>query len=171
MQNNDNQRTYFIYIRSTGKKVYVSEKQHHAYYKEATRIRKREQYHGRCTCEKKFIWACDGDCIGCEYHAAGDVLSLDFLNSDGNGSLYDYQFDVNKPPMEDVVADRFLLKQLFQRLRELDPDADRIIELWKSHPEGISDRAIARELGRPQRTFADQLKKYRTDLRKIIDDK
>jgi hypothetical protein len=32
-------------------------------------------------------------------------------------------------------------------------------------------RAIARELGRPQKTFADQMKKYRTDLRKIRDGK
>ena len=58
--------------------------------------------------------------------------------------------------------------RLFARLRELDPEADTIIQLWMDHPEGISDRAIARELGRPQKTFApDQMKKYRTDLRKI----
>ena len=64
-----------------------------------------------------------------------------------------------------------LLEQLFARLRELDPEADTIIQLWKDHPEGISDRAIARELGRPQKTFADQMKKYRTDLRRITGDK
>ena len=31
----------------------------------------------------------------------------------------------------------------------------------------ISDRAIAEKLGRKQRTFADQMKKIRTELRKI----
>ena len=64
-----------------------------------------------------------------------------------------------------------LLEQLFARLRELDPEADTIIQLWQDHPEGISDRAIARKLGRPQKTFADQMKKYRTDLRRIAGDK
>jgi hypothetical protein len=42
-----------------------------------------------------------------------------------------------------------------------------IIQLWKDHPEGISDRKIAEVLDRPQRTFADQMKKYRTELRKV----
>ena len=73
--------------------------------------------------------------------------------------------------IESVVADRDLLVRLFARLRELDPEADTIIQLWQDHPEGISDRAIARELGRPQKTFADQMKKYRTDLRRITGDK
>ena len=73
--------------------------------------------------------------------------------------------------MDEVIADRMLLEQLFARLRELDPEADTIIQLWKDHPEGIFDRAIARELGRPQKTFADQMKKYRTDLRRITGDK
>ena len=72
--------------------------------------------------------------------------------------------------MEEVIADRMLLEQLFARLRELDPEADTIIQIWKDHPEGISDRAIARGLGRPQKTFADQMKKYRTDLRRITGD-
>ena len=56
-----------------------------------------------------------------------------------------------------LISDRILLEQLFARLRELDPEADTIIQLWMDHPEGISDRAIARELGRPQKTFADQM--------------
>lgn len=112
----------------------------------------------------RYIWKCDGDCIGCKYHATDDTLSLDVPNPDGNGSMYDYLPD-NSKPMEEVITDRMLLEQLFARLRELDPEADTIIQLWKEHPEGISDRAIARKLGRSQKTFSDQMKKYRTDLR------
>ena len=87
-------------------------------------------------CPYRFIWKCDGDCIGCEYHAAGDITSLDQPLSDGNGTIGDYIPDRSKP-MEEVIA----------------------------------DRAIARELGRPQKTFADQMKKYRTALYKITGDK
>lgn len=165
-ENNSKSKTYFIYIRSTGEKVTVSKEQHDSFYREASRIRNKEQNHGRCMCPYRFIWKCDGDCVGCEYHAAGDTTSLDQPLPDGEGSLGDYIPD-NSPSIEDVVADHQLLVQLIEKLRQLDPDADIIIQLWKDHPEGISDRKIAEALGRPQRTFADQMKKYRTELRKV----
>ena len=50
------------------------------------------------------------------------------------------------------------------KFRELDPDADRIIEMLGNE---LSDRKIAEQLGRKQRTFADQMKKIRTELRKV----
>ena len=68
--------------------------------------------------------------------------------------------------MEDDAADRDLLTRLIERLWELDPDADAILALWQENDK-LSDRAIAKALGRPQRTFADQMKRYRTELRKI----
>ena len=61
MQNNDNQKTYFIYVRSTGEKVPVTKAQHDSFYKEADRSRHKEQDHGRCMCPYRFIWKCDGD--------------------------------------------------------------------------------------------------------------
>ena len=105
MQNNENQKTYFIYVRSTSEKVPVTKEQHDSFYKEADRIRHKEQDHGRCMCPYRFIWKCDGDCIGCEYHAAGDITSLDQPLSDGNGILGDYIPDRSKP-MEEIIADR-----------------------------------------------------------------
>lgn len=165
MQNNDNQKTYFIYVRSTGEKVPVTKEQHDSFYKEADRIRHKEQDHGRCMCPYRFIWRCDGDCLDCEYHATGDITSLDQPLSDGNGTLCDYMPDRSKS-MEEIISDRMLLEQLFARLRELDPDADIIIQCWLDDYK-ISDRAIAEKLGRPQRTFADQMKKIRTELRKV----
>ena len=68
--------------------------------------------------------------------------------------------------MVNLIGERLLLDQLFNRLRELDPDADTIIQCWLDDYK-ISDRAIAEKLGRKQRTFADQMKKIRTELRKI----
>ena len=165
MQNNDNQKTHFIYVRSTGEKVPVTKEQHDSFYKEADRIRHKEQDHGRCMCPYRFIWRCDGDCLDCEYHATGDITSLDQPLSDGNGTLCDYMPNRSKS-MEEIISDRMLLEQLFARLRELDPDADIIIQCWLDDYK-ISDRAIAEKLGRPQRTFADQMKKIRTELRKI----
>lgn len=164
MQNNDNQKTYFIYVRSTGEKVPVIKKQHDSFYKEADRIRHKEQDHGRCMCPYRFIWKCDGNCDLCEYHAAGDILSLDVPTEDGNANMYDTIPDT-APTMEDVISDAILLEQLIAKFRELDPDADRIIEMLSNE---LSDRKIAEQLGRKQRTFADQMKKYRTELREGI---
>lgn len=166
MQKKENQsKSCFIYDRVSKQKVPVSQELYDALDKEATRIRRKEQYHHRCMCPKQFIWKCDGCCLDCEYHVAGDTLSTDVPNEDGEGNMYDYLPD-NEPSMEDVISDRLLLQQLIQRLRELDPDADRIIQMLG---EEMSDRAIAERLGRKQRTFADQIKRYRTELRKIRD--
>ena len=108
MQNNDNQKTHFIYVRSTGEKVPVTKEQHDSFYMEADRIRHKEQDHGRCMCPYRFIWRCDGDCLDCEYHVAGDITSLDQPLSDGNGTLGDYMPDRSKSMEEinQILAER-----------------------------------------------------------------
>lgn len=75
MANHETLSTPFIYLRSTGEKISVTKEQHDSFYKEADRIRHKEQDRGRCMCPYRFIWKCDGECLDCEYHAAGDMLS------------------------------------------------------------------------------------------------
>ena len=162
---NDNQNTRFIYIRSTKEKIPCTEQQFQDFYRMAGAVRKKEQYHHRCKCPKQFFWACDGDCENCEHHLGYGTLSLDASNTEDDGTLLDTELN-ETVSMEEVYADRALLEQLFQRLQELDPDADRIIQLW-SENDKISDRSIAEALGRKQRTFADQMKRIRTELRKV----
>lgn len=159
-------KQWFIYYRETGEKVAVNKEQHDAFYNEAARIRDKEMNHGRCMCTENYIWACDGNCHGCRFQAEGDMVSLDATDQDGN-SIIDTLPDESRA-IDEVVADRDLIDHLFNALRELDPDADTIIRLWKKHPEGISDRAIARELGRPQKTFSDQMRRYRTQLKSLL---
>lgn len=166
MQTSDNQsKTRFIYSRSLHKKVPCTEQEFRDFYRNVDRIRKKEQYHGRCLCPKKFIWACDGDCENCEHHTGYGELSLEASNTEDGSSFLDIEL-TETTSMEDLAADRDLLQRLFARLRELDPDADRIIAMW-AEDDKISDRAIANALGRPQRTFADQMKRIRTELRKM----
>lgn len=163
MAKNENNR--FIYLKSSRTKIPVSEEEYQDFYRDVTRIRKREQYHGRCVCPQKYIWSCDGDCDICEYHRS-DMLSLDAENTEDGASFYDM---VTSDSVENVVEDKMLLDKLIERLRELDPDADRILDMWRDN-DRISDRKIAEALGRPQSTFADQLKRYRRELHKILDD-
>ena len=91
------------------------------------------------------------------------MLPLDVPTENGHANLYDSIPDA-APTMEDVISDAILLEQLIAKFRELDPDADRIIEMFGNE---LSDRKIAEQLGRRQRTFADQMKKIRTELRKV----
>ena len=166
MKNNAKENHPFIYDRATGEKIPVAKEVRDAYYNEAARIRMKAQAHGQCVCPQSKVWACDGDCLTCEHHRSGDMASLDILvGEDGEDTLLDMVPD-EAPSIESVVADRDLLDRLFARLRELDPEADTIINMWQAD-WNVSDRAIAEALGRPQRTFADQMKKYRTELRRI----
>jgi hypothetical protein len=166
-KNNDNKRYFPLRDPENPFKVTltpITEEQYRSLYPDIWATQKREQYHGRCMCTKRYLWKCDGQCDLCEYHAP-DTTSLDEPLPDGNGTLGDYIPD-GRPSIEDIIADRDLLKHLIARFRELDPDADRIIQMRLDNPK-ISDRKIAEALGRPQRTFADQMKRYYTELHKI----
>lgn len=90
---------------------------------------------------------------------------MDAPEADGNVCLTDIIPD-NSPLLEDAQADRDLLDRLITRLRELDPNADALLEQWQKDDK-VSDRAIARALNCPQRTFADRMKRIRTEMRKI----
>ena len=152
--------TKYIYINAAKEKFYVTEEEYRDFYREVDAKRKREQYHHRCMCPKEFIWKCDGDCDKCRFHSNGDFYSLDM--PDENGLTLGDKI-VEDSDLEQIVADSMLLQELFDKLRELDPEADKILQLWQENPK-ISDREIARQLGRKQRTFADQIKKYRKIL-------
>ena len=143
----------------------ITEEQYRTIYREIWRVCKQEQKAGRCRCTKKYLWKCDSQCDLCEFHHP-DTISINEPLPDGEGDMGDYIQD-DKTPFDEVFEDRQLLDQLYDRLRELDPDAETIIRLLEDNPDGISDRAIARALERPQKTYSDQIKRYRTDLRRI----
>lgn len=166
MQTKDSQRqSTCIYDRNLKKWFEVPADYYKEYDRKRTAFRKRMQDHGRCCCPRDKWWLCDMFCEECEYRRAGDLLSLDAPEGDDSVTLLDQQ-EADGPRMEDVIADRDLLARLIKRLQELDPDADTILALWQEDST-MSDRAIAKALGRPQRTFADQMKRYRTELWKI----
>lgn len=106
MKNNTKEYQPFIYDRSTKTKIPVSKEVRDAYYREAARIRMKEQAHGRCVCSQKDVWACDGDCLVCEHHRSGDIASLDIpVGEDGEDTLLDMMPD-ETPSIKSVIADR-----------------------------------------------------------------
>lgn len=161
MTSNGNQ-SQRIYDKATRTWYEVPEDQYKEFDRWRTNLRKREQYWGRCFCPRGKWWLCDGNCVECEFHTRNDV-SLDDPLPDGEGMRGDYVPDDNPTP-EEITADRDLLERLTARLHELDPDADKILELWSENPN-LSDRKIAEAIGRPQKTFSDRMKRLRDEFR------
>ena len=128
-----------------------------------TNKRKREQYHGRCMCPRNKWWLCDGMCDDCEFHAPGDVLSLDkpVSNDDGDEvTLLDTLVDP-APSIESVLCDKAELDQLFARLNELMPEAQ---DIGKLRQKGLTDEAIAEVIGIKRTTFRSRLAKAKKQL-------
>lgn len=164
MANNVNQsKTYRIYIKSTKEWVEVPEE----YYREHTSyydtFRKKAQYHGQCTCPKNKFWLCDGDCYNCEFHRAGDMLSLDFENENEDGDAVSPLDAIpdTAPLVDEVVCDRAALSQLFDRLAELMPEAE---EIGRLRMADLSDEAIADLIGVKRTTFRSRLAKAKAVL-------
>ena len=163
MSKKENTGNQFIYCRATDEKIPAEKRFADEVFKEATRIRKREQYYGRCECPRSKIWSCDGDCLVCPYHRAGNMLSYNAEINDDGETFIDSMAD--SLSVEDIVTDAIILGQLMEKFRELCPDADLIVE---RRLEGRSDRAIAKELNIPQKTFSDRMARIKKELHKIL---
>ena len=72
----------------------------------------------------------------------------------------------NHATMDEQLAEEDLVDRLIERLHQIDPDTESMLNICKEK-EKISARAIARALNKPQRTFADQIKRDRMELQKI----
>ena len=164
MTNNANQsKTKRIYLKATRQWVEVTEE----YYRDHTRhydaLRKRQQSHGQCVCPKNKFWLCDGDCLVCKFHRAGDMHSLDFTveNEDGDACSPLDAIPDPAPSLEAVICDKAELDQLFDRLNELMPEA---VQIGKLRQEGLSDEAIAKVIGIKRTTFRSRLDKAKAQL-------
>lgn len=152
-----------IYDKQTKTWYEVTPEQYAEFDQWRTNKRKREQYHGRCMCPRNKWWLCDGMCDDCEFHASGDMLSLDKPVSSDNGdevTLLDMLIDP-APSIEEVICDKAELEMLFERLNELMPEAKTI---GKLRQEGLSDEAIAKVIGIKRTTFRSRLEKAKQQL-------
>ena len=152
-----------IYDKQTKTWFEVTPEQYAEFDQWRTNKRKREQYHGRCMCPRNKWWLCDGMCDDCEFHAPGDVLSLDkpVSNDDGDeGTLLDTLVDP-APSIESVLCDKAELDQLFARLNELMPEAQ---DIGKLRQKGLTDEAIAEVIGIKRTTFRSRLAKAKKQL-------
>ena len=135
------------------------------YDRACTNRRLQEQRKKRCSCPRAKKWMCDAMCVGCKYRTSTNSIGLDATSFDKLYSKWELR-QAAATAMEDAIECADLLERVINRFREMDKDAEAIVSLWRNN-EHTSDSAIARALGRPQRTFSAQMTRYRTEFRKI----
>ena len=171
MKTNDNQ-SKSIYDKITKQWYEIPEDQYREYDRWRTALRKRMQYRGECFCPRSKWWLCDGNCLDCEFYISPtESLDAPILSDDGatNATLMDFVPDPRALP-EKFAADCDLLEYLCARLKELfAEDTEKVLTIWKDHPDGISDRKVAKAIGYPQRTFANKMKRFRDKYRHLLD--
>lgn len=163
MQIKDKQ--YYIYIRSSRQRVYVTKEQFEDYYREINAFRMKQKRHKRCSCPKSRILDCDMDCGNCPYAVLGDTDSLNdvIVDKDGNEIEVVNTLVDPSPLIEDLVPEMMELEQLFKRINELMPEA---VHIGKLRQKGFSEREIESKLGVGRKTYAYRLNKLKSVLEK-----
>ena len=159
----NNEKQYYIYIRSTKERIPVTKKMFDDYYRDINAFRKTQQRHGKCVCPQKYRLCCDMDCVACPFSRAGDKVSIDYTVTTEYGTSFVWVDNLADPSplIEDVVTDGIRLTNLLKRLNELMPQA---IEIGLMRQCGMSDTAISAEIGIPRKTFTDRLKRAKAIL-------
>lgn len=168
MKTNDKQ--YYIYLHSTGERVFCTKEEFGNYYRDINAYRRTQQNHGRCVCPPSRWLMCDMDCWTCPYRTPGDVSSLDSGRIDEEGSemnwldkLQEEAPDLRGSSTEEIVTNALYLRQILARLNEIMPQA---MEIGRLRQMGLSEDAIAAEIGTGRKTYAYRLKKAAEQLEK-----
>lgn len=157
IKNYNQSKQYAIYLKSTKEWIPVSKIDFDNYYRDINAYRRRQQEHGRCVCPAKKRYLCDMDCFMCPYHKAGDMLSLNYAVSDGEGNEKSWLDDLedDTPSIQSILEDQVLLEALSKKIEQLDPEQRRICKLIM---QGVSGCKSGKALGLPRKTFT-----YRRD--------
>ena len=165
MKNNDKQ--YYIYLRSTCEHIPCTEQEFHDYYRDIDTFRKRQHRHGQCVCPTAKRLDCDMDCATCPFSRAGDTLSLDYTATNDEG---------DERPLLDDIPDAFaevdvkteeaeLLDALHHVLSNLTPEECAICRTIMAD---LSERAAAASLKISRKAFVYRRDKVLTHLRNSL---
>ena len=163
MTTNENQ--YYIYLRSTKERIPCTKEEFDNYYRDINAYRKKQQRHGRCVCPESRRLHCDMDCATCPFHRIGDNTSLDDIITfeDGETTTWVEQLEDPSPLISDIVADTERLTQLFLKLSDLMPEA---IQIGLLREKGLTETAIADQLGTSRQAYQYRLNKVKSILAK-----
>ena len=146
-----------FFVEIEDHKVPVTEEVYQAFMRPIWAEQKRLKREKRCRDENGN--RCTKDCSTCSKQRSGIPYSLDSFQED-------FGFEsADKIDIEELVADKLLLKELFNILNELDPSSRRIIELFSI---GLPEREIAAKTGLSQKAVNKRKQKLFTYLREKL---
>lgn len=163
MQNNDKQ--YYIYLRSTREHIPCTKEEFDNYYRDIDAFRQKQQYHGKCVCPEKKRLDCDMDCATCPFRRAGDTRSLDYTitDEDGNEKAWVDMLPDSAPLIDDLIANASEFNSVLGRLLEIMPEA---IEIGRLRLAGLPDVEISKRLCIKNTTMFYRLKRAKELLSK-----
>lgn len=160
MTNNDKQ--YYIYLRSTKERIPCTEEEFRNYYHDIDLFRQRKQYYKQCVCPQRKWLDCDMDCLTCPFHRNDDFSLYKPVESKEEDYVpLEESISDDSPLISDIIANKLQLGQLFRRLQEVMPEA---IEIGKLRLQGLNDTDIAARIGTSRTTLNYRLKKAKKIL-------
>lgn len=153
----DNQQRY---IDIDGHQVPVTEEVYRAYKRPLWAEHKRQEREKRCRVENGS--RCTGDCSHCTKERTGAALSLEQLAETG----YEAPDSID---IEELVADKMFLEQLYTALDELTPEERELID--DLFTRGKTERAVASKLGLSQKAINKRRQRTIEKLRGLMNRK
>lgn len=147
--------------------VSISEDTYRAIYPEIWRTQKKMRRSDCCKCPRDKLWICDADCMICPYHSDGNTISLDAPIDGTYGLTVGDKIETDTPSLESIITDAALLKALYCKLDQLDPNGKTICKLIADKK---SEREIASIMGKSQTTINYQKNKAFAILREFLKD-
>jgi len=145
------------FIEVDGQRVPVTEEVYLAYMRPIWVEKKRQERWSRC--RTKNGNRCTADCSKCDRNREGIPLSLDLLSEEG-------QEFADSSSLEEIVAYKLLLEQLFAALEELsDQERDLIDQVFY---EEKSERSISAGMGIAQQNVNKLKKKILKKLHNLL---
>ncbi len=134
-----------------GKEIYTN------YHRYDDSHRKWMQRHGYCRCPRYTINTCNSDCLCCQYHIAGETLSLDApVRCDDSDiilidTIYDDTMDVQA-----VVESHEISQVVHTAIATLESEEQKVVNLVLT---GRTEREISKVLGYPHQSSVNNIKK------------
>ena len=103
---------------------------------------------------------CEGDCKKCDCLKNGNVLSLDRFYEENN-----LEFNEPTDDKSEIILALATLEDLITKLNSINPIYGSVIKMLY---DGLSQRAIAAALGKPNSTTQDLIRKTRLEAQRIV---
>lgn len=142
--------------------VPCTKEQYYAYMRPIWTEMQREERSRRCMVSngRGGLKRCEGDCKKCDRLKDGNALSLDRFYEDNN-----LEFDEPADDKTEIILALATLEDLITKLNSINPIYGSVIKMLY---DGLSQRAIAATLGKPNSTTQDLIRKTRLEAQRIV---